>query len=147
MGEPALARLHAQRCPPSGARQPSASQQEFWRSPRQAWAGSAKGVCGLGANEHEAGSLSPAGLGPEDVLGQGLPSPNTCTLPSHLEGNPRPCPHPGPSQPCCFWDVTLNVCSKPLGSRYGVVSKSWGSQKPHVSSCLPGGHPLCPHFE
>ena len=84
-----MAGLHAQRCPPSGARQPSASQQESCRSPGQAWAGSAKGLCGLRANGHEPGSLGPAGLGPEGVLGQGLPSPHTCTLRSHLEGNPQ----------------------------------------------------------
>lgn len=81
-----MAGLHAQRCPPSGARRPSASQQESWRGPGQAWAGSAKGVWGLGANEHEPGSLGPAGSG---LLGQGLPSPHTCTLQSHLEGTRR----------------------------------------------------------
>lgn len=42
---------------------PSASQRESWRSPGQAQAGSAKGVCGLGsANERKPGEPQPCGL-------------------------------------------------------------------------------------
>ena len=113
-----MAGLHAQRCPPSGARQPSASQQESCRSPGQAWAGSAKGLCGLRANGHEPGSLGPAGLGPEGVLGQGLPSPHTCTLRSHLEGNPQTL-SPSRAQPATLRPWTAPALCAGAGLRPG----------------------------
>ena len=79
-GKPVLAWPHPQSYPPSGARQPSASQREFWRDPGRAWAGSATGVWGLGANEHKPGGLSPAGLCPEGILWHDPPPlPRICT--------------------------------------------------------------------
>lgn len=92
-GEPALAWLHPQSCPPSGARRPSASQRESWRSPGQARAGSAKGVCGLGANEHKPGEPQPCRVCvPRTFYGTPPLTPHLHTLPplcTHLEGNPR----------------------------------------------------------
>lgn len=91
------------------------SQRELWRDPGQAWAGSATGVWGLGANEHKPGSLSPAGLCPEDILWHASPYPTSARSDHTSKGIHGPFLRSRPSQPHCVRDVTLNVCSNHLG--------------------------------
>ena len=143
MGEPALAGLHAQRCPPSGARRPSASQQESWRAQGRLGRGLPRGSVASALMDRSQGASALRG---RVVLGQGLPSPHhTCTLRSHPEGTPRTV-SPSPAQPAmlllgCDPECVFKTPGVSLWGHFQVLGK------PEVS-CLqlpPRGHAHVAH--